>query len=354
MLKLSKWSGGVISSVAFTGWCRPLPIPNNKLEKSKYERMGWISRYKITDHANHPLPILYDFARNLTIAFQVSLSRLLLMNLGKFQVISDSKYNEFIHLLLTKDTLTPVITVSNHRSIIDDPGVFACLLPYWMNVQPKFLRYTLCAQEYCFNEEQRSLLSAYMGLGKVLPIKRGEGIHQTLLLDFARVIAAGNWCHIFPEGGVYRLNRLGGRSNGKENKIGKLKWGVGKLIAHSPKIPTVVPLFITGTEDILPVNPITEKIDQFIPQLGYQVTVRFGSSIYYQDLIEEYESKYGKLWKYHASIEEESLEDRMAWESSRYGENTALLQLYSEITKRIEIALTVMNDEENCRRFKKV
>jgi len=154
-----KWSGGSVvvgslSSLAFTGWWfRPLPIPDNALENSQIERKGFISRNTITDHANHPLPILFDLARHVTIAFQVSVSRFLLMNLGNFRIIVDSKYDDFIHLLLTKDSLTPIITVSNHRSIIDDPGLFASLLPYWMNIQPKFLRYTLCAQEYCFNEQ---------------------------------------------------------------------------------------------------------------------------------------------------------------------------------------------------------
>jgi len=155
------------------------------------------------------------------------------------------------------------------------------------------------------------------------------------------------------KGGVYRLDRLGGRSNGSERDIGKLKWGVGKLIAHSPKAPIVVPIFITGTEDILPVNPVTEKVDNFIPQMGYQVVVRFGSPIHFQDLLAEFESKHGELWKYKASVDEESAADRLAWETSRYGgANAPMLELYSEITKRIELALSVMNDEQNLRRSK--
>lgn len=35
---------------------------------------------------------------------------------------------------------------------------------------------------------------------KVLPIERGGGLDQKLLLDFSRKLAVGDWCHIFPEG----------------------------------------------------------------------------------------------------------------------------------------------------------
>lgn len=35
---------------------------------------------------------------------------------------------------------------------------------------------------------------------QVLPIERGAGVDQKLLLDFSRRLAAGAWCHIFPEG----------------------------------------------------------------------------------------------------------------------------------------------------------
>ena len=35
---------------------------------------------------------------------------------------------------------------------------------------------------------------------QVLPIERGAGLDQKLLLNFSRKLAAGGWCHIFPEG----------------------------------------------------------------------------------------------------------------------------------------------------------
>ena len=45
-------------------------------------------------------------------------------------------------------------------------------------------------------------MNAYIGLGKTLPIWRGGGIDQKLLLDYARLVAAGEWCHVYPEAGT--------------------------------------------------------------------------------------------------------------------------------------------------------
>ena len=55
-------------------------------------------------------------------------------------------------------------------------------------------------QEFCFNPKLASIIGVYSGLGKVMPIWRGGGINQKLLLNFARRSAAGDWIHVFPEG----------------------------------------------------------------------------------------------------------------------------------------------------------
>ena len=45
------------------------------------------------------------------------------------------------------------------------------------------------------------------------------------LICFYRYCAAGKWLHLFPEGGIWQNKdySLGGRSNDKVSKIGKLK-----------------------------------------------------------------------------------------------------------------------------------
>ncbi|MFN9939423.1 MAG: hypothetical protein ACK56I_08100, partial [bacterium] len=76
---------------------------------------------------------------------------------------------------------------------------------------------------------------AFMGVGQTLPVWRGGGIDQPLLLDMARQVAAGNWAHIFPEARVVQSGDLGQdpitkRSEDELRRLGLLKWGVGKLI----------------------------------------------------------------------------------------------------------------------------
>jgi monolysocardiolipin acyltransferase len=142
------------------------------------------------------------------------------------------------------------------------------------------------------------------------------------------------------QGGIFDLDTIGGRSNGREVDIGKLKWGVGKLIAHAPKPPIVIPFFHTGTEAILPPNPVTKKVDHFIPKIGHRVTIRFGEKINFDDLIEEHEKLHGPLWKFKASVDEETSEDTEAWISKEVDK-----ELYTKIVRRIETALSKLNDE---------
>lgn len=40
---------------------------------------------------------------------------------------------------------------------------------------------------------------------------RGGGVDQRLLQDLSRRVAAGEWCHVFPEGKCYQQHTLGGR-----------------------------------------------------------------------------------------------------------------------------------------------
>ena len=49
---------------------------------------------------------------------------------------------------------------------------------------------------------------------------------------------------------------------------GKLKWGVGKLIAHCPTTPIVIPFYHFGTENTYPQHKDTKVIKNTFPYLG--------------------------------------------------------------------------------------
>jgi hypothetical protein len=151
---------------------------------------------------------------------------------------------------------------------------------------------------------------------------RGGGVDQPLLLQLARKAVgseegqSADWIHVYPEAGVYQWeHELGGRRNGQQDTIGKLKWGVGKLIAHHPtnlsrhsfldtvndvpnthstkqqtKCPIVIPFYFLGTESITPFDdPINRKVTTTFPQFGQRIVLRFGAPIVFDDLLEEFE-----------------------------------------------------------------
>lgn len=48
------------------------------------------------------------------------------------------------------------------------------------------------------------------------------------------------------QGKCFQIGQLGGRSGPEAEQLGRLKWGVGKLIARSPKRPIVIPIYHIG------------------------------------------------------------------------------------------------------------
>lgn len=213
-------------------------------------------------------------------------------------------------------------------------------MPWHVGIQPRFLRWSVCTQDICFKND---LFSSFFGAGKTLPIVRGHGVDQKLFLDFARHLAAGQWTHVFPEAGCWqRPNTLGGRHNGARVGVGNLKWGVGKLVAHCPERPIVVPLYHYGMEHFVPQDVDSRLILVKAPVVGgHRVTASVGEPLHFDDLIEEHERTHGKLWKYSAtaSSRAQAGDFHAEWDSRPED-----LRLYSKITARIEDALHALND----------
>ena len=148
---------------------------------------------------------------------------------------------------------------------------------------------------------------------------------------------------------------------------GKLKWGVGKLIAHAPVTPKVIPFAHCGMETLLPQDehtgrtklrddPLGPLVVQVKEMFGLQdgdgvdglhVKIRFGEEIRFDDLIREHEAKHGTLWKYSGNVDAEELENGRSrggfhkhWDSSREER-----ELYSKIARRIEVHLEGLTRE---------
>jgi hypothetical protein len=140
--------GRTVALIVFgTGyWYRPKPFID---QSSQIEQ---ISNFPI-ETSKQPLPLIVRFSRQVVLFFGVTFSRAFLTLTGDFSILHDKFYHNFVQRVMHRENGRPLITVSNHRSLVDEPTLFSSLLPYYLNIQPKYIRYSICAQEYCFNDK---------------------------------------------------------------------------------------------------------------------------------------------------------------------------------------------------------
>lgn len=219
-------------------------------------------------------------------------------------------------------------------------------------------------------------------MGHTLPIWRGAGIDQEALFWYARQSVSNGcggggskrWLHIFPEGGVYQYPSeeiSSRRPPERAAEIGHLKWGIGKVIAHSPSYksifsrgsdgegrggPEVYPFHMSGTEALTPMDIVSRKVHSYVPRGGHEIQVVFGPKINFDDLMEEHERATGKrIRKYyccdaphthadggdgiaHMDVQADDMVSLSTWVSSREE-----IELYKKITNRIEREMEKLN-----------
>ena len=313
-----------LTAVVGTWWYRP----TGSMHKDGPKRLGFpfMSLENVHDEASE-LPFFVGMFRGIVTPPVVMFWNVVMRYSplgGQVRITRDDNYEAFLAAVARRESGRPLITVANHRSLLDDPGLMCNLLPIHLGIQPKFLRWATCAQEVCFSENLPSVVSAFFLAGQSLPIWRGGGINQRHWLDFARHVANGDWCHVFPEAGIWQIpaGTLGGRGSRGEEMVyktglskeiaGKLKWGVGKLIAHSPMTPLVVPFYHNGMEQMLEQDDKTRKLKRPLQEVrsigGKGVSVKFGVALDFSDLIEEHEKREGPLWKFHNSAKADSMQ----------------------------------------------
>jgi len=173
-----------------------------------------------------------------------------------------------------------LLTVSNHMSVMDDPGLWSAVLPWW-RIRPEQMRWSVCTDDVFFALKGR--LAAMFGGGNVIPIDRSGSLEQPLFQRFHEKLNKGSWCHIFAEGRVWQSWRF----DEDQPHMGKFKFGVGKLVAHCTESPLVVPVYHKGMDDIVPERILTGKARlkkpsfpiSIVPRMGKQVEMYMGEAI---------------------------------------------------------------------------
>ncbi|KAK3313532.1 hypothetical protein B0H66DRAFT_355230 [Apodospora peruviana] len=215
-----------------------------------------------------------------------------------------------------------LLTVSNHVSVVDDPLIWG-LLPLSYAFNPSNLRWTLGAHDICFANK---VFANFFTYGQVLPAHRLKhsphgGLFQPCLTQAIRLLSSQpyssnrlpsspqrdhdssqvpdpftvgamtfsttgtdtipapsvfqrnrhSWVHVFPEGLVHQHPTC---------DLRYFKWGVARLILESEPAPDILPMFIDGTQNLMPED---RGFPRFLPRMGKRIRVAFGEVLDYEE-----------------------------------------------------------------------
>ncbi|PHH52250.1 Lysophosphatidylcholine acyltransferase [Ceratocystis fimbriata CBS 114723] len=200
-----------------------------------------------------------------------------------------------------------LLTISNHVSVVDDPLIWG-VLPFKYMISASTMRWSLGAHDICF---QSPIASTFFALGQVLPTHRFRysphgGIYQPTMTQALHMLSSPSasasfsaipssspkalsakystdgvdihnspaffrsnrnvWLHIFPEGCI---------TQSPMTTMRYFKWGVARFILEAQPTPDVIPMFINGTQDIMP----EDREPRWLPKWGVDVNIAFGTPL---------------------------------------------------------------------------
>ncbi|OTA60293.1 acyltransferase [Hypoxylon sp. EC38] len=257
-----------------------------------------------------------------------------------------------------------LITVSNHISVMDDPIMWG-VLPLRYGFNPSNHRWGLGAHDICFKNK---LLGSFFYSGQVLPTHRFQhsphgGLFQATIPEAIRLLSSQpfatpipavseeshdvldpftsgelaftttgtdryvapsiysqnrySWVHIFPEACVHQHPKM---------FLRYFKWGVSRLILESEPMPDVLPMFIDGTQHIMPED---RRWPRFIPRFPAKFRVAFGELV-------DTEKVFGDLrarWQELVRKEKKMLAMGELTDELKYGKEAVDLRI--EVARRV-------------------
>ncbi|KAL5713696.1 hypothetical protein ACHQM5_015749 [Ranunculus cassubicifolius] len=220
-----------------------------------------------------------------------------------------------LHLVRSRPPGTPLITVSNHMSTLDDPVMWG--FKGFPICDPKLARWVLAAEDICF---RNPFLAYFFRLGKCIPITRGGGIYQEHMNEAIERLHHGGWLHTFPEGKVSQ----------EDGPLRRLKWGTASLIERATVTPIVLPIVHQGFEKVMPEKYYFNRRPPF-PLSGKDIKIIIGKPIDFN--LPESRQK-------AISMTRTSSIHKFGWPTSPHGlDEAAQRWLYADISDRIWSAM---------------
>jgi hypothetical protein len=187
---------------------------------------------------------------------------------------------------ISKSNDVGLLTISNHCSILDDPGI-------WMGILPKRKLILGNAKKIFMTEELYHSLENFKGLES----SQLAELHDILNGNGNDDKRKRGWCHIMVEGQILQPWRFQLPTGNTLPQLGKFKLGAAKLIATSPPSKTIIlPIYHYGMHKIFPetapsdlsdVKGTNKEVNSEVrfPRWGNRIDVYIGDPIDCSDLI---------------------------------------------------------------------
>ncbi|POW14308.1 hypothetical protein PSTT_03121, partial [Puccinia striiformis] len=152
---------------------------------------------------------------------------------------------------------------------LDDPMVWG-IMPFSTFFDTSKIRWTLGAADILFTNR---FISPLFENGQVIKTVRGDGIYQPAIDLALEKLNHSQWVHVFPEGKVNQPSR----DKSQNHELLRFKWGISRLILESKHEPIILPIWLTGFDDVMPEGRPSPY--NMIPRLNQSLSIKISNPI---------------------------------------------------------------------------